>query len=84
MAPRTRFVLIWGVLGWGIPVFITWCVLMAAWQSDWGFVRALVVYGISLPLWLGGGYLYGSFMWKYKNKHTVKPDEQRNRRGKDD
>ena len=57
---------------------------MAALEADWGFIRALLMYATSLPLWLAGGYLFGSAMWKYKNKHTGKPHEQGSRLGKGD
>jgi hypothetical protein len=56
-----------GVLGWGLPVFVT--------TTAWRYIdtlhrhasREIVFYAtvIMLPIWLVGGYVVGVSMWQY-------------------
>jgi hypothetical protein len=64
---RRRFVLLYGVLGWGVSTAI----LFSLWQGyadGWdGFVFKLITALVLFPL---GGVLWGRFMWWFmERKH---------------
>ena len=62
----TKFILLRGVLGWGLPMFVLFTLLPA--------MRVIAVFpiiatrpAVFVPLgaviWFGGGYLVGRWMW---------------------
>jgi len=60
---KNRFILVFGVLGWGIS-----CGLLFAWWMSslrdtnfWGWTLAL-------PLWCAGGVVFGNTMWRQMHK----------------
>ncbi len=54
---RTRYVLISGVLSWGVPMFLVMTFIVN--RRD----RGADILAISAVLWLFGGALYGWLMW---------------------
>jgi hypothetical protein len=58
---RSKFVLLYGVLLWGIPTGILFA-LVRGYSDGWGtFLPQLILSLILFPL---GGILYGRLMWK--------------------
>jgi len=56
----TKFVLLCGVLGWGVPTAVL-LALIEAYSEDWaGFLAKL---GIALVVFPLGGILWGRMMW---------------------
>lgn len=48
-----------GVLGWGVPMYFVMSVMQVAWHpGDW---RSIAL--IDLPIWIGGGVLWGAVTW---------------------
>lgn len=57
---RSKFVLLFGVLGWGVPTAIMFA-LIQAYRDGWdGFLPTLIIALILFPL---GGILWGRMMW---------------------
>ena len=54
-----HFILLRGVLGWGVTTAILWCALMAVF-TDKGRAQLLVVALIGFPI---GGVVWGAAMW---------------------
>jgi hypothetical protein len=65
---RTRYVLRFGVLGWGIPTAILFS-LVQGYRFGWdGFLFQLIPALILFPI---GGIFFGRFMWRaLENKHA--------------
>jgi hypothetical protein len=59
---RARFVLLYGVLGWGLGMFVIMSVLpmLFGWPR-WIHIHASLLLGS--VLWILGGVLWGIFMW---------------------
>ena len=58
---RTRFVLLYGVLGWGVPTAILFA-LVQGYLDGWdGLLLKLMMALVLFPL---GGIAWGLFMWK--------------------
>lgn len=58
---RNRFVLLFGVLGWGVPTAILF-VLIQCYQNGWdNFLFQLIPALVLFPL---GGIAWGHVMWK--------------------
>ena len=56
---RNRFILIYGVLIWGITVAIFWSVIMN-YLMGWSFIPLLLGALVVFPV---GGYFFGSAVW---------------------
>jgi hypothetical protein len=57
---RTKFVLLCGVLGWGVPTAVLFA-LIQAYSEGWdGFLPKLAIALVIFPL---GGILWGRMMW---------------------
>jgi hypothetical protein len=66
---RGRFVLLYGVLGWGIPTAILF-VLIRCYQDGWNsFLFHLISALVLFPL---GGILVGHSMWKRLERRHVR------------
>lgn len=68
---RGKFVLRYGVLGWGISTAILFSLIMGFTEGWDGFVFKLIPALIIFPL---GGFVWGRFMWAFlerTNKRTV-------------
>jgi hypothetical protein len=59
---RRRFVLIYGVLGWGVPVAIGMALDEATKTGLPGFLRQLAIGLVLFPL---GGILFGRLLWRF-------------------
>jgi hypothetical protein len=58
---RSKFVLFYGVLAWGVPTAILFA-LVRGYSDGWGtFLPQLIIALILFPL---GGVLWGRIMWK--------------------
>ena len=54
-----RFILLRGVLGWGVTTAVLWCALMALFtEKDW--VQLMTVALVGFP---AGGVVWGTVMW---------------------
>lgn len=64
---KTKFILLRGVLGWGVPMFVVLTVLPAFRAVPW-FPFVAVNPTLAVPLgaviWLGGGCFLGAWLWK--------------------
>jgi hypothetical protein len=58
---RSRFVLLYGVIGWGVPVAIGVAVNEAFSTGMPGFLRQLAIGLVVFPL---GGILFGRWLWR--------------------
>ncbi len=65
---RMHYVFYWGILCWGMSVFLL--TTFSYWHEKYGwhfpsrgdlFLAILV----GLPLWSLAGYMWGAFMWRY-------------------
>lgn len=66
---RNRFVLLVGVLGWGVPTAILFVVLQCL-QEGWdSFLVQLVIALIIFPL---GGLAWGLLMWKMMERRRLR------------
>jgi hypothetical protein len=66
---RGRFVLLFGVLGWGIPTAILFA-LLQSYQNAWdGFLFQLIPALVLFPI---GGYVWGRVMWKFLERRHGK------------
>ncbi len=68
LANRRRFILLVGVLGWGIPCAILFAILLQLrrgavhqWYLSWSFVGTLTV---GLFLFTGVGVFFGAYVWE--------------------
>jgi hypothetical protein len=69
---RPSFIWRYGVLGWGVPVFL----MITAWDYfdryrlhkpfESGYLILHLVLG--LPIWIAGGYWAGTIMWRRCNE----------------
>jgi hypothetical protein len=63
---RTKFVLLNGVLGWGVSVAVGWSVAMTAMNGRWDrFPLTFLIAIIGFPI---GGYFVGRVMWAQPEK----------------
>ena len=67
LSNRPRFILLVGVLGWGVPCAILLAVLLQLrrgaaheWYASWSFLGTLAV---GLLLFMGGGVFFGAYLW---------------------
>jgi hypothetical protein len=66
---RSRFVLLYGILGWGIPTAILFT-LLQSYQNGWdGFLFELIPALVIFPI---GGYVWGRVMWKFLERRHGK------------
>jgi len=57
---RKRFILVSGVMFWGLSTAILWTILMTATQG-WSILPSALPFAlIGFPI---GGYFWGAFMW---------------------
>jgi hypothetical protein len=68
LSNRTRFIVLVGVLGWGVPCAILLAILLQlrrgaahAWYVSWSFLGTLAV---GLLLFMGGGVFFGAYLWE--------------------
>jgi hypothetical protein len=67
---RTKFVLLHGVLGWGVSVAVGWSVAMTAMNGKWDqFPLTFLIAIIGFPI---GGYVVGRVMWAQQEKEFAK------------
>lgn len=67
---RTKFVLLNGVLGWGVSVAVGWSVAMTAMNGKWDrFPLTFLIAIIGFPI---GGYIVGRVMWAQQEKEFAK------------
>ena len=62
---RTRFVLIYGVLFWGLVTAVVWSLLMSKLDPA-QFMNWLLIAIVVFPI---GGYVFGRFLWAF-NRNT--------------
>jgi hypothetical protein len=60
-----RYILLHGVLGWGVPTAVLWSALMAALAHGGGFLHNLAVAIVLFPL---GGIAFGAWIWSIKER----------------
>jgi hypothetical protein len=66
---RKRFVLYFGVLGWGLPTAILFT-LLQTYELGWdGFLVRLIVAAVFFPI---GGVAVGHCMWKWLERKRAK------------
>jgi hypothetical protein len=66
---RKRFVLYFGVLGWGVPTAILYT-LLRTYEEGWdGFLVRLIVAAVLFPI---GGIAFGHAMWKWNERRHAK------------
>ena len=79
MDDRRRFILWRGVIGLGLPGCLLWCAWMARPFTPVGeFLVRWASWMLTLPVWLGGGYIWGVYMWRWVRK---KQQEREDRTG---
>ncbi len=62
---RSRYILLFGVLGWGLTMVVLWTALMVA-DLGWSSLPVLLpVAAIAFPC---GGYLWGATMWYFAER----------------
>jgi hypothetical protein len=61
---KSRFVLLVGVLGWGVP-----CALLFSWWMSSSRGTSFWPWLAGLPLWCAGGYAFGLILWKRLGCH---------------
>ena len=62
-----------GVVAWGLPCGSATAIVLAVRDSaQLGFLRALSVYLLALPIFMAGGYVYGSLMWAFTRRRERK------------
>lgn len=68
LANRQDFILLVGVLGWGIPCAVLFAIALQlrhgaahAWYASWSFLATLAV---GLLLFMGGGVFFGAYLWE--------------------
>ena len=68
LSNRRKFILVVGVLGWGVPCAILLAVLLQMrhgaahqWYASWSFLGTLAV---GLLLFMGGGVFFGAYLWE--------------------
>jgi hypothetical protein len=68
LADRRRFILLVGVLGWGIPCAVLFAIAlglrrgaMHEWYFSWSFLGTLAA---GLLLFSGGGVFFGAYLWE--------------------
>lgn len=64
---RRRFVLLKGVAGWGLPMFIALGVAMPWWSGRYERLTPPAL-AISAAVWLAGGLLFGLLTWHFSEK----------------
>jgi hypothetical protein len=81
---KRRFVVLHGVLGWGVPVAVVWSIWMQLWDNGFsldGFLSArffsqMVVAFMVFP---AAGILFGHWMWWFNERRylrTQRSDEE--------
>lgn len=71
---RSRFIWLYGVLGWGLIAGVPWSVLMA-FQQGWERLPYLFIAGITgFPI---GGYFFAALIWKISEKKYTQAQEDR-------
>lgn len=70
-----RFILICGVIGWGIPLGLLGPLAPLAAVGQLHLLRRM--YEITIPLGLSGGFVFGLLMWRKIQKLTAR-DSDRN------
>lgn len=65
----SRFILLAGVLGWGLPVAILWAAITSRMASVEEFASYLIPAIVLFPL---GGYLWGLLMWKWMERRFAR------------
>lgn len=65
---KWMYVLIWGVLAWGLPVAIACSVMMELWDANWSLQawdtdRFAIKLAVALLGFPAGGVLYGLILW---------------------
>lgn len=59
---RKQYILLYGVLGWGVPTGLIWALILA-WRDGWDKLPGFMIGGlIGFPI---GGILFGALMWKW-------------------
>ncbi len=71
---RFRFILILGVLIWGIGTAVLFSIFMAAQRGFDHFVWDL---GLALILFPIGGYFWGSWMWRFNERQFAESRQDR-------
>jgi hypothetical protein len=62
---KTRFVLQYGVLAWGVTTALIWTLVMALWQ---GWERFWMHLGIALVVFPLAGIFWGVWMWHWSER----------------
>lgn len=69
---RTRFVLLNGVLGWGVSVAVGWSVAMTAVNGQWDrFPLTFLIAIVGFPV---GGYVMERFLWAQQEREFQKAE----------
>lgn len=63
---KRRFIIINGILGWGLPTGFFWCLFMWAFTPDFRPALSVPVALILFPL---GGIAWGALIWRASEKH---------------
>ena len=68
LSSRRRFILLVGVVGWGVPCAILFAILLQLRRGathEWYLSRSFVgVLSISLLLFTGAGVFFGAWLWE--------------------
>lgn len=63
------FVLMHGILGWGVPMALLWTFYHGWYEKNGGLY---VTAAIAFPIFTFGGYLWGKFMWRFFERRYQK------------
>ncbi len=66
---RGHYVVVWGMIGWGVPTALLFTWGMSAWQG----MSFLGLLPLSLTLFPIGGYLWGAIMWRFIEAQVKQP-----------
>ena len=68
---QQRYILLYGVLGWGVTTGVVWAIVMSAIGGWDGLIFRLALALITFPL---GGYFVGKQMWSRTEKKFQKAE----------
>lgn len=59
---RTRYIWVYGVLGWGVTTGVAWSLAMTAMEGDWD--RLPILMPGAVVAFMIGGYFFGRWTWR--------------------
>jgi hypothetical protein len=73
---RTKLIWLYGVLGWGVSVAVSWSMLMS-WIRGWD--RLHVLLPLALVIFPLGGFFFGIVAWRSSESRCAKTKDDPNK-----